>query len=123
MRTPKLRFAPALLGCLSFLSAGCAMNRPPIQSADAAWDTYKGRLAEQCSAKHLENMPAEKFHEIAVDYYISTDTQIQQLIDLDAKKACGKDSGIECFNTGFVQASQQVGSLPEFVKQVCSSKS
>ena len=123
MRTFQLRFAPALLCCLTLISAGCDMNRPPIQSPDAAWSSYKGRLAEQCSDKHLENMPADKFHEIAVDYYKGTDTQIQQLIDTDAKKACGKDGGVECFNTGFVQASQQAGSLPEFVKQVCGSKS
>jgi hypothetical protein len=120
MRTFTPRFAPALLCCLALSAAGCEMRRPPIQSADAAWATYKGRVAEQCASKHPENMPSEKFHELALDYYRDADTQIQQLIDFDAKKACGTTGGTECFNTGFVQANVQAGSMEEFAKKVCS---
>ena len=46
--------APAVLLSLALSTVGCAMNRPPAQSADVAWNTYKGRLSEQCGAKHLD---------------------------------------------------------------------
>ena len=80
---PKLTASSALsFTALCFLViSGCDMNRPPIQAPDAAWNTYQGRLAEQCSDKHLANLPAERLNEIAKDYYIDADTQIQQLID------------------------------------------
>jgi hypothetical protein len=116
---PKLA-APATLCLFVLFAAGCQMNRPPEQAPDAAWNTYKGRLAEQCSAKHLENMPAEKLNEIANDFYIDADTQIQQLIDADRQHTCGKNGPtVDCLNTGFIQASVQAGSLNDFVKQVC----
>ncbi len=116
---PKLA-SSAVLCCLALFAVGCDMDRPPIQAPDAAWNTYKGRLAEQCSAKHLDNMPAEKFHDLAIDYYNDADTQIQQLIRADAQKACGKNEGTDCYNTGFVQATVQAGSVKTFVKEVCS---
>ncbi len=77
--------APAVLLSLALSTVGCKMNRPPAQAPDVAWGTYKGRLAEQCGAKHLENLPAEKFGEIAQEYYVDADTQAQQLIDLDRR--------------------------------------
>jgi len=114
------RFAPVLV-CSLVLTAGCAMNRPPIQAPDAAWNTYHGRLAEQCSAKHLDNLSPVKFNEIAHDYYVDADTQIQQLIDLDSRNSCKANNDFpNCYNTGFVQASVQAGSTTDFVKKVCS---
>jgi hypothetical protein len=113
--------APAVLLSLALSTVGCEMNRPPAQAPEVAWNTYKGRLAEQCGAKHLENLPAEKFSEIGHDYYVDADTQIQQLIDFDARKACGKNAvDTSCFNTGLVQATVQAGSTGDFVKKVCS---
>jgi hypothetical protein len=114
--------APAVLLSLALSTVGCEMNRPPAQAPDVAWNTYKGRLAEQCEAKHLENLPAEKFGEIAHDYYIDADTQIQQLVDFDARKVCsGKNTvDAECFNTGMVQALVQTGGTQDFVKKVCA---
>ncbi len=116
-----LKPAAPVLALAALALSGCAMNRPPMQSPDEAWNTYKGRLAEQCSAKHLDTMSPEKFNEIARDFYIDADTQNQQLIDADARKACGSRSiTVDCYNTGFVQAQVQVGSTQEFVKKVCS---
>jgi hypothetical protein len=114
-------FAPLALCTLLLSSTGCHMLRPPVQEPEAAWNTYQGRLAEQCSEKHLDKMPGEKLNDLAVESYKDADTQVQQLIDLDTVKAC-KSSGDrnECYNTGFIQASIQAGTLQEFVKKVCS---
>ena len=113
--------APVVLLSLALSTVGCEMNRPPAQAPEVAWNTYKGRLSEQCGAKHLENLPAEKFTEIGHEYYIDADTQAQQLIDLDGRKACGGGKvSDECFNTGLVQATIQTGGVTDFVKKVCS---
>jgi hypothetical protein len=113
--------APAVLLSFAFSTIGCEMNRPPAQAPEVAWNTYKGRLAEQCGGKHLENLPAEKFGEIAQEYYVDANTQAQQLIDLDRRKACANNaSESECMNTGFVQATIQTDGLQDFVKKVCS---
>jgi hypothetical protein len=97
------------------------MLRPTPQAPEAAWSTYQGRLAEQCSEKHLDKMPAEKLNDLAFDTYKEADTQVQQLIDLDTGKACkGSTDRNGCYNTGFVQATIQAGTLNEFVKKVCS---
>ncbi len=113
--------APAVLLSFALSTVGCAMNRPPAQAPEVAWATYKGRLAEQCGAKHLENLSTEKLNEIAHDYYVDADTQAQQLIEFDARKACGKNAvNAECFNTGLVQAMVQAGGTQDFVKTVCS---
>ena len=114
-------FAPLALCAIILSSTGCEMLRPPVQAPEAAWNTYQGRLSEQCGEKHLDKMPAEKLNDLAFDTYKDADTQVQQLIDLDTRKACkaGGDH-TECYNTGFVQASVQAGSTTDFVKKVCS---
>ncbi len=114
-------FAPLALCALILSSTGCQMLRPPVQAPEAAWNTYQGRLAEQCSEKHLDKMPAEKLNDLAFETYRDADTQVQQIIDLDTAKSCkaGGDRA-ECYNTGFLQASIQAGTLKEFVKKVCS---
>jgi len=113
--------APVVLLSLALSTVGCEMNRPPAQAPETAWNTYKGRLAEQCSAKHLENLPADKFYDLSHEYYVDADTQVQQLIEFDARKVCGSSkTEVECANTGFVQAMVQTGGTEEFVKKVCS---
>ncbi len=114
-------FAPLALCALIVSSTGCQMLRPPAQAPEAAWNTYQGRLAEQCSEKHLDKMPDEKLQDLAVETYKDADTQVQQLIDLDTSRACkAGGSRTDCYNTGFIQASIQAGTLQEFVKKVCS---
>jgi hypothetical protein len=116
---PKL-VAPVSLCLLALATSGCHMLRPPIQNSDQAWNTYKGRVAEQCSSKHPESISPEKLYDISHDYYFEADTQIQQIIEKDTRMACGKQTGAECFNTGVIQATIQAGSLNDFVKHVCS---
>jgi hypothetical protein len=96
------------------------MNRPPVQTPEAAWSVYQARLAEQCSEKHLEHLSAEKLNELARDTYKEDGSQAQQIIDQYTHRACGKTGGAECYNTGFIQAVVLTGSVSQFVKTVCS---
>ena len=121
-----------MLACLLALAAaGCQNNRPEPYAPEHALDVYRGRLAATCPEKHRETMSAEQFSKFGRDFYIDADTQTQQLIDLDSRKACGlkgstqsmergaQPSG-ECYETGFLQASIQIGNLDEVAKDVCS---
>ena len=112
--------APIALCLFALATSGCEMLRPPVQSPEAAMNTYKGRLAEQCSSKHLENMPADKLNDLAMDFYRDVDTQVAQVIERDTRLSCGKSEGAECYNTGFIQANVQAGTINTFVKEVCS---
>ena len=122
-----------MLACLLALAAaGCQNDRPAPYAPEHAMDVYRGRVAVICPEKHRENMSAEQFSKFGRDFYIDADTQTQQLIDLDTRKACGvkgrtdnmDKSGVQpsgaCYETGFVQASIQIGSLEEVAKKVCA---
>ncbi len=123
---------PVLACLLAFAAAGCQNNRPEPYAPEHAMDVYRGRLAVTCPEKHRENMSAEQFSKFGRDFYIDADTQTQQLIDLDSRKSCGlkgstqsmEKSGTqptgECYETGFIQASIQIGNLDEVAKDVCS---
>ncbi len=122
-----------LFACLLALAAaGCQNDRPAPYAPEHAMDVYRGRVASTCPEKHRENMSAEQFSKFGREFYIDADTQTQQLIDLDSRKACGvkgstqsmdKKGGQltgECYETGFVQASIQIGNLDEVAKDVCA---
>lgn len=123
-----------MLACLLALAAaGCQNNRPEPYAPEHALDVYRGRLAATCPEKHREMMSAEQFSKFGRDFYIDADTQTQQLIDLDSRKACGLKGSTqsmergaqpagECYETGFLQASIQIGNLDEVAKDVCSFK-
>ena len=126
----KLRL-PLLASTLVFAAVGCQNNRPTPYAPEHAMDVYRGRLAVTCAEKHRENLSPEQFSHFARDFYIDADTQTQQLIDLDTRKSCGlkgstqsmQKSGQptgECYETGFVQASIQIGNLDEVAKDVCA---
>ena len=127
--------ATPMLACLVALAAaGCQNNRPEPYAAEHAMDVYRGRLAVTCPEKHRENMSAEQFSKFGREFYIDADTQTQQLIDFDSRKSCGLKGGTqdidkrvgtgrlsgECYETGFIQASLQIGNLDEVAKDVCS---
>ncbi len=125
--------ATPILACLlAFAAAGCQNDRPAVYAPEHAMDVYRGRLASTCPEKHRENLSAEQFGKFGREFYIDADTQTQQLIDLDSRKACGlkgstqsmNKSGVqpsgECYQTGFVQASTQIGNLDEVAKGVCA---
>jgi hypothetical protein len=98
------------------------MNRPPVMTADAAWSTYKGRLAESCGEKHLDQLSPDDLNKLAVKTAKAADTNNQQLISYNADKACASGSRPACYNTGFLQAEVQTDGLPAFVKTVCGSR-
>jgi hypothetical protein len=115
----KLVAAPVL--CLLAVSTfGCDMNRPPVQAPEQAWTTMHGRLAEQCSAKHPDAIPADKFYEFALDAHKEATPQTQQLIEKDVLNACKGTDGADCYNTGFIQAEIQSGNDAAFAKKVCA---
>ena len=128
-----MKFAAPTLACLlAFAAAGCQNDRPKPYAPEHALDVYRGRLAVTCPEKHRENMSAEQFRDFGRDFYKDADTQTQQLIDFDSRKACGLKGGtqdmdkhagqlsVECYQTGFLQASIQIGNLDEVTKDVCS---
>ena len=124
--------ATLLLACLlAFAAVGCQNNRPEPYAPEHAMDVYRGRLAVTCPEKHREGLSAEQFSKFGREFYIAADTQTQQLIDLDSRKSCGLKGSTqsmeksaqptgECYETGFIQASIQIGNLDEVATDVCS---
>ena len=128
-----MKLALPMLACLlAFAAVGCQNNRPAPYAPEHAMDVYRGRVASTCPDKHRENMSPELFSRFGREFYIDADTQTQQLIDLDSRKSCGLRGGTqdmdkrsgqvsgECYETGFIQASIQIGNLNEVAKDVCS---
>ncbi len=114
------RVSPVLLSLFVLAATGCQMLRPDKKTADAAVSTYHARLSESCPEKHLDMLPQAEVNRLAKANYIAADTQAQQLIDLDSGSECkAHDNRPQCFNTGFIQALDQTGGMPEFVKTVC----
>ena len=123
---------PMLACLLALAAAGCQNNRPDPFTPEHAMDVYRGRVAVTCPEKHRENMSAEEFGHFGREFYMDADTQTQQLIDLDTRKACGAKgatqnidkSGVqpsgECYEAGFMQASNQIGNLDEVTKKICA---
>lgn len=128
-----MKFASPMLACLlAFAAVGCQNNRPAPFAPQHALDVFHEEVASTCPEKHRETMSAEQFGKFGHEFYNDADTQVQQLIDLDTRKACGFTgstqaaikSGVqpsgECYETGFAQASIQLGNLDQVAKGVCS---
>ncbi len=111
------------LACLALFVAaaiGCQSDRPAPVAPEVAMKHFNDQLANHCPTKHYD---PEKFAEFAKDYYIDADTQSQQLIDLDAQKACaGGGQKPECSNTGFITAEIQMAGIDDIVKATCAAK-
>jgi hypothetical protein len=106
--------------CLTLLLlTGCYPNRPAPVSSDTAMKHFNDQVANHCPGKAVD---PEKFNEFAKDYRNDADVQSQQLIDLDASKACAaNNSRPECYNAGFIKAEIQLGGIDEIVKHACHS--
>ncbi len=111
-----------LTGCHNTTQTQHPNSVEPLRTPDQATLQFQQVVAQQCPAKHLENMSGQDLHTEGKIWINNLDAPAQDLYRLSIEKSCNEHkSQPDCFNVGILRAAIQDGSLNRFVTQVCAA--